>query len=295
MKKIHYILASTLLLICSSVFAQQEGSFAFYPYQMSLVNPAYVGVDGQTIITTSVRNQWSGVADAPKTQALSFGMPLVNNLGLGVAVVNSSTFIEKQTAVNIDLSYKVKMTETTNLYFGVNAGANAFNVNTSGLEMYNMEADPALGSVHAFKPNFGAGALLKNEKFYVSLSAPQLLSIESAKNDNGYATVEDNRPSFYLGGGYNFNLNPEGTLILKPSLLSRYVTKAPFTTAFSAQLQIHNMFEVGALYRTDNAYAATANFILKNKFTIGYAYEISTVPTTASAKNTNEIVLQYKF
>jgi type IX secretion system PorP/SprF family membrane protein len=295
MKKIHYILASALLLICSSVFAQQEGSFAFYPYQMSLINPAYTGVDGQTIITTSVRNQWSGVADAPKTQALSFGMPLVNNLGFGVAVVNSSTFIEKQTAVNINLSYKVKMNATTDLYFGVNAGANAFNVNTAGLEMYNMEADPALGSIHTFKPNFGAGAILKNEKFYVSLSAPQLLSIESATNDNGYATVEDNRPSFYLSGGYNFDLNADKTLILKPSVLARYVTDSSFTAAFSAQLQIHDMFEVGALYRTDNAYAATANFILKNKFIIGYAYEMSAVSTMASTKNTNEIVLQYKF
>jgi type IX secretion system PorP/SprF family membrane protein len=295
MKKIHNILAGALLLIGSSAFAQQEGSFAFYKYHMNVINPAYSGVDGQTVITASLRNQWSGVPDAPKTQAVSFGMPLVNNLGIGVAVVNSSTFIEKQTLVNINLSYKVKMNESADLYFGVNAGANAYNVNTSGLEMYSVETDPALGSIDTFNPNFGVGALLKSEKYYVSLSVPRLVNIQNAKNDNGYATVETNRPSIYISGGYDFNLNSAGTLILKPSVLARYITDVPFSVNFSAMLQIHNNFEIGGLYRTDKAYAAMANFILNDKFIIGYAYEMSTISTMASAKNTNEILLQYKF
>ena len=295
MKKIHYILASALLLISSSAFAQQEGSFAFYKYHMDVINPAYTGVDGQTIVTTSFRNQWSGVPDAPKTQAVSFGMPIVNNLGLGVSVVNSSTFIEKQTLININLSYKVKMNESTNLYFGINAGANAFNVNTSGLELYSVESDPALGSINTVNPNFGVGALLKNEKYYVSISVPRLVNIQNAKNDNGYATVENNKPSIYLSGGYDFNINSTGTLILKPSILARYIADVPFSVNFSAMLQIHDNFEIGGLYRTDDAYAAMANFILNKKFIIGYAYEMSTISTMASAKNTNEILLQYKF
>ncbi|MBP6460073.1 MAG: type IX secretion system membrane protein PorP/SprF [Crocinitomicaceae bacterium] len=295
MKKIHYILASVLLLIGSSVFAQQEGSFAFYKYHMNTINPAYAGVDEQTVITSSLRNQWSGIADAPKTQAVSFGMPIANNLGFGVSVVNSSTFIEKQTAFDIQLSYKVKMNENTDLYLGINAGGNTFNLNTAGLELYSVEADPAFGSIHTFNPNFGAGALLKTDKFYVSLSVPKLLNIQKGKNDNGYATVENNRPRVYLSGGYDFNLNPTGTLVLKPSILARYVTATPFSVDFSTMLQIQNNFEVGALYRTDKAYAAMANFILNKKFIIGYAYEMSAISTMASAKNTNEILLQYKF
>jgi type IX secretion system PorP/SprF family membrane protein len=295
MKKIHYILASALLLIGSSAFAQQEGTFAFYKYHMNTINPAFAGVDEQTVITSSLRNQWSGIADAPKTQAISFGMPIANNLGFGVSVVNSSTFIEKQTAVDINLSYKVKMNENTDLYFGINAGGNTFNLNTSGLELYSIEADPAFGSIHTFNPNFGAGALLKTDKFYLSLSVPKLLNIQKGKNDNGYATVENNRPRVYLSGGYDFIINQAGTLVLKPSILAKYTTATPFSLDFSTMLQIQNNFEVGALYRTDKAYAAMANFILNKKFIIGYAYEMSSISTMASAKNTNEILLQYKF
>jgi type IX secretion system PorP/SprF family membrane protein len=295
MKKIQYILAGALLFIGGSAFAQQEGSFAFYKYHMNVINPAYSGVDGQTVITTSFRNQWSGVSDAPKTQAVSFGMPLVNNLGIGTAIVNTSTFIEKQTSIDINLSYKVKMNEKADLYFGVNAGATSFDLNASGLALYGVETDPALASVHSFNPNFGAGALLKSEKYYVSLSVPKLVHIQNAKNDDGYATIETNKPSIYLSGGYDFSLNPENTFILKPSVLARYVTDVPFSVNFSAMLQIHNNFEIGGLYRTDEAFAAMANFILNKKLVIGYAYEMSTISTMASAKSTHEILLQYKF
>ena len=295
MKNIHYIVATTLLLIGNSVFAQQESSFAFYKYHMNVINPAYAGVDEQTVITSSIRNQWSGIANAPKTQAVSFGMPIANNLGFGIAVVNSSTFIEKQTAVDINLSYKLKMSQNTDLYLGINAGGTNFNLNTAGLELYSVESDPAFGSIKTFNPNFGAGALLKSEKFYVSLSVPKLLHIQNAKNDNGYATLETNKPRVYLSGGYDFNLNPTGTLVLKPSVLARYATATPFSVDISTMLQIQQNFEVGALYRTDKAYAAMANFILNKKFIIGYAYEMSTISTMASAKNTNEILLQYKF
>ncbi len=295
MKKIYHIIAGAVLFISSSVFAQQEGSFAFYKYHMNVINPAYSGVDDQTVVTSSLRSQWSGIVDAPKTQAVSFGMPLVNNLGFGISVVNSSTFIEKQTAFNVDFSYKVKMNKNTDLYLGINAGGTTYNVNSSGLELYSIDVDPAFGTIHTFNPNFGAGALLKSDKFYLSLSVPRLLNIQNAKNDNGYASVQTNRPKLYISGGYDFNLNSEGTLVLKPSILASCVTAAPYSIDFSTMLKIQNNFEIGALYRTDKAYAAMANFILYNKFIVGYAYEVSSLPAMASAKNSNEILLQYKF
>ena len=114
--------------------------------------------------------------------------------------------------------------------------ATTFNLNTSGLEMYSVETDPAFGSINTFNPNFGVGALLKSEKYYVSLSVPRLVNIQNAKNDNGYATVETNKPRIYLSGGYDFNLNSAGTLILKPSVLARYITDVPFSVNFSAML-----------------------------------------------------------
>lgn len=296
MKKLNYIVIGLLFITSNSLFAQQESTFTFYKYHMNIVNPAYAGIDNQTLATSSLRKQWTGIENAPETQAVSFGTSLNNNLGFGISMVNDKTFIEKQTLVGIDFSYKLKMNETTDLYLGLKASGNFYDVNTSGLETYSIQTDPALASIHSFNPNMGVGAVLKNDKFYISFSIPKLLDTQRARNENGYAMVATDRPHVYLSGGYDWNLNSSAAeLVLKPSVILRYVNGAPISVDFNTMLKIENNLEIGAMYRTDKAYAAMANIILSKRFLFGYAYEMSTRSELASAKNTNEILLQFKF
>jgi type IX secretion system PorP/SprF family membrane protein len=295
MKRIKNILAGALLLFSSALFAQQESTLALYRYHMNMINPAYAGVDGETVLTGSIRRQWTGIKDAPESQAVSFGTNVGSNLGLGISMVSDKTFIEKQTQLGIDFSYKVQMNETLNLYLGLKAGANFYNVNTSGLQTYVPKSDPALESINHFNPNVGAGALLKNEKFFVSLSVPRILNTKRAQNEEGYASVATNKPHFYLSGGYDFNLNSEATLILKPSFMLRYVDGMPVSAAINSMIQIQNNFEIGAMYRTDEAFAGIVDFTISKRMMIGYAYEVSTQKALASARNTNEFFIRFKF
>ena len=76
----NYILTVLLFVMSSTLFAQQESTFSFYKYHMNMVNPAYVGMDKETLGTSSIRTQWTGIESAPKTQALSFGMALQSNI-----------------------------------------------------------------------------------------------------------------------------------------------------------------------------------------------------------------------
>lgn len=295
MKIIKNILAGALLLFTSLSFAQQESLFTTYRYNMNLVNPAYVGVDRETAISSTFRNQWTGIQDAPQTQAVSFGTPIGKNLGIGLSMVYDKTFVEKQTQVGLDISYKIQVSAFTDLYLGIKAGGNSYSVNTSGLETYTNQSDPALNSISQFNPNIGVGALLKNEKFYVSLSAPRLLNTERAKNDNGYATVATDRPHMYLSGGYNFDFETLTPLVLKPSFMLRYVNGAPISLDVNAMLQIDEFLEIGGMYRIDKAYGAIGGVTISKLLTVGYAYEISTQKQLASVKNTNEFFLRFKF
>jgi type IX secretion system PorP/SprF family membrane protein len=296
MKKIHNILAIALLLISSAAMAQQETAYSFYRQHMNLVNPAYAGMDSVTVATSTLRKQWTGVANAPETQALSFGTSLGKKVGLGMTVISDKTFIEKQTYVSVDFSYKLKMSETADVYFGIKAGGNSYNVNTSGLETYNVQADPALASISTFNPNIGVGAVYKEGPMYISLSIPRLLNTKRATNEAGYASVATDSPHIYLSGGYDIPLQGEfSTLILKPSAMLRYVSGAPVSLDISTMLQIEKVFELGATYRTDKAYAAMATVLISNRLLFGFAYEMSTQPTLAAARNTSEILLQFKF
>lgn len=296
MKQIRNILATVLLLVSSIAVAQQESVYTFYRQHMNLVNPAYVGMDSVTIATSTLRKQWTGIANAPETQAVSFGTSMGKKVGLGMTVISDKTFIEKQTYFSLDFSYRLKMSETAEVYFGIKAGGNSYNVNTSGLETYNVQADPALASISTFNPNVGVGAVYKEGAMYISLSIPRLLNSKRAKNDAGYASVATDSPHIYLSGGYDIPLQGEfSTLVFKPSAMLRYVSGAPVSVDLTTMLQIDKTFELGAMYRTDKAYAAMATVVISKRLLFGYAYEMSTRPALASARNTNEILLQFRF
>jgi type IX secretion system PorP/SprF family membrane protein len=293
MTTLKQIIVLAVFLTTTTVVAQQESVFAFYKLHMNLVNPAYAGMNNESFLTSSLRKQWTGVEDAPETQTVSYGTPVGKNLGMGFTVVNDKTFIEKETYVGADFSYKIKMDEATDLYLGIKAGGNFYNLNTSGLETYNVRADRALGSISTFNPNFGIGAVLRKDKWYAALSVPRLLSTTKAVNQLGNAVSATDRPHVYASGGYDFVLDP--TFVLKPSVMLRYVNGAPVSVDLTAMVQIENNFEIGGMYRTDQAYAAMSTIRLSKRFLFGFAYEMSTRATLAAARNTNEIFMQFRF
>lgn len=296
MKNIQYTIIALLVLISSKSSAQQESLISFYRQHMNLVNPAYAGVDDLTLATSSIRKQWTGIANAPQTQAVSFGTPLGKNLGIGLSVVSDKTFAENQTFLGIDFSYKLKVSETADLYFGIKAGGNTYNLNLGGLQTYNITADPALESISTFNPNVGVGALYKKGDLYISLSVPRLLSTTQSATNDGIASVVTGQPHIYLSSGYDWDLNSNvASLILRPSAMLRYVNGAPLSVDFTTMLQIEKNFEVGAMYRTDQAYAALGSIRLSKRFIFGFAYEMSTRAALASARNTNELFLQFQF
>ena len=296
MNTINKMVICALLVLSSAAFAQKESVSAFYRYNMNIVNPAYAGVDNETIVSGTLRSQWSGIEDAPETQTVFFSTPLGHNLGIGLDVLNDKTFIEKQTYLALDLSYKLDLGTNQSIYLGIKAGGNFYNVNTAGLQNYGVESDQALASISNFNPNIGVGAVYKNESMYVSLSVPMFLKTNRAANKSDYAMVVSQSPQFYLSGGYDIKLNSYSTeLILKPSVMMRYSKDSSVIADFTTMLEIENNFNIGVMYRTSNSYGSLASILLGKHFLLGYSFEISTMPQLASAKNTNEILLQYKF
>lgn len=263
----------TLLLFTTAVFAQQESTISFYNTHLNLVNPAYVGATDQTFVSSLVRKQWANIDDAPETQALSFGTQLGSNFAMGLSVVNDKVFIEKQTFITLDFSYKVNLNEELELFMGVKAGANNYQVNTSGLQTYNVMSDASLESISRFNPNVGVGFYLKHNKYYISVSTPKLLNTERAKTEDGFATVATDRSHFYFGTGYDFNIDTTNTWVLTPSVFSRFVNGAPLSTDFSANLNWNKKLDFATTYRTDKSVGFRIAIRLSKNIKLGYAYE----------------------
>ena len=293
MKKVINILAAALLLFSSALFAQQESTFTLYRYHMNMVNPAYAGVDGQTVITGSVRRQWTGINDAPSTQAVSFGTSVGKNLGLGISVVNDKVSVEKQNIVGVDFSYKVKVDAVADLYLGVKAGGSFYDVNTTGRNGAELERVPLDEST--FNPNIGVGALLKSKSFFMSLSIPTLINSENSRNlNNPNRKIPVQKPHVYWSTGYDINLNKAASLVLKPSFMLRYVNGAPVSFDFNTLLKIQQYVEFGGMYRLNKGYAGIVDFTISKKLMVGYAYESMTSGTQLQgAGNTHEFFIKF--
>ncbi len=295
MKKLQYISIALLLFISSGVYAQQESILAFYSNHLNLVNPAAVSVNGESQFRTSIRQQWTGIKDAPQTQSASFVTPLSKNLSFGLSVVKDEVFIEKQTFAAIDFSYKVQLNDALDLFMGIKAGGNNYEVNTTGLQTYNYNiADPSLQSISRFNPNIGIGFYLKHKDYYISLSTPKMLDTKRAKTENGFATAATDQAHYYFSAGRTFEVSPSIDLV--PSIMVRYVNGAPFSTDFTTTAKFDDKINLGVTYRTDRSFAGLAMINVSKKFALGYAYEYSLrSELLGRANGSNEFYLHYKF
>ena len=293
MKKINFLLG-LLLLTSSSLVAQQESMITFYKNHLNLVNPAYIGADKSISFQSTIREQWAGIKDSPSTQAISFMTPLGNQkLALGISFVHDKVFVEKQSFITIDFAYDLQLNDKLNLLMGIKAGGNNYEVNTQGLQTYNVNIDPSLTPIARFNPNVGLGFYLKHDNYYISLSSPKILNTERAKNEDGYATVSTDRVHYYLSGGYNFMLS--SSIDLVPTMMIRYVNGAPFSTDFTATTIFNEAYHLGITYRTDKSFAGLVQFKISPKMHLGYAYEYSLRSELGRANGSNELFIQFKF
>jgi type IX secretion system PorP/SprF family membrane protein len=284
-----------VFLLAGSIYSQQEANNALYRYTMNVINPAYAGADGSTNFTTNIRSQWQDVQDAPETQSFFFSRPFGEKVGLGVSVVNDEVGIERKTSVFIDFSYKLPIADDTNIFLGLKAGGNTYGLLTNNLRDLGLQNDPAIVNFDSgFKPNVGIGAYLHNEKYFLSLSVPSLLSSDRINEENGIVTTANDKAHIYLSGGYNFDIG--GDTEFRPSVMMRYVNGAPVSLDATAAFRFFDKFEVGAIYRTDKAFGGVAMLNLADWMDLGYGYENSSRNEISNiSQGTHEILVRFNF
>jgi type IX secretion system PorP/SprF family membrane protein len=283
------------ILLFGSVYAQQEPNYSLYRYMMNVINPAYAGADGNTSLTSNFRSQWISVQGAPETQSFFYTQPIGDKIGIGISLVSDQVFIESQTSINIDFSYRLQISEATNLFLGLKAGGGTYDIERNNLADLGFQSDPALNNLDTgFRPNFGAGAYLKHDKYFVSLSLPSILSSERIDESEGRVTQATEEAHVYLSGGYNFAIS-ENTEF-RPSAMLRYVSGTPLSADITAAFRFYDRFEFGAAYRTDEAFAGLMMINLADWMDVGYAYESSTRDEISNLSNgTHEVFIKFNF
>ena len=292
MKKTYKFIGAVALLFSLGVSAQQTPEYTFWRQNMSLINPAYVGSTEKTEINViSYKDQFNGVHDGPQTQSLAAQGSFNDNVGVGLEIVSDRVFIQKETNVFANFSYKLSFGEGKDLFLGLKAGGSFFSVDFNKLQT----SDPInQGQVSKFNPNFGLGAYYKADKYFVSLSVPRILQAERYEEISGGAAQEATDATLVMfGGGYYYDLNENIQLI--PALMTRYIDGAPFGLDFSASARFYKKFELGGSYRLNDSMSVMASFEVGKMLDLGFAYDFATSDIKDQTSGGPEFLLKVKF
>lgn len=270
-------------------FSQQESYYSLYQFNMQVINPAYAGAEANHMFSLLNRTQWENLDNSPRTMALAYSSKRENNVGLGLSVVSDRVFVEKQTFAYVDFSYMLDM-DQTKVFLGIKAGGNFYQASSLNLEDYYSGVDPAQKELSRFNPNVGAGAYLKNPKYWISFSIPRLFNV---KRDQDLNIGAKDRIHAYMGGGMNFPINDK--LILKPSVMLRKVRALPLSADFTAFVSLQNKINYGISYRSNAAMSIMLFANLLEGIDVGYAYETPTEATLAGqSMKTHEIFFRIR-
>ena len=267
--------------VFQGLVAQQDAQYTQYMFNTLTVNPAYAGSRGQLSFAGLYRSQWVGLDGAPETFTLNLHSPIRNSrLGYGVSIVNDNIGdgVVQQTYLDAVVSYTIEFAREAKLSFGLKMGGNMISLDFNGLRNFDQEVVQQDNIDNKFTPNFGLGLYYHTDKFYVGVSAPNILETEYFDNSGGDANsvnfLSAQQINLYLITGYVFDIGAD--LKFKPALLTKAVGGAPLQVDLSANFLFADKFSFGAAYRWDAAVSALAGFQITDQIMIGLAYDRET-------------------
>jgi type IX secretion system PorP/SprF family membrane protein len=279
-----------MLLIDLSAQAQQDPLYSQYLNNPFVLNPAYAGLTNNLNFAVSYRSQWAGFEDSPKTVNFNTHISLHNNkMGAGLMVISDQIGNSTINEVFGSYSYRINLTDSKILSFGLQAGIANYQIDNSKVNPFD-QGDPLFqGNSSETKPSFGFGAILKDDKFFISLSVPRMLNT-TIENQGKQASLYTQH--YYLMGSYLFFLSER--IRFKPSTLLKFVSGAPASVDLNASFIINEKYQAGLLTRSFNTYGLFLQALWKDSFRFGYTFEVPTGSSVGTNFTSHEITIGYR-
>ena len=305
------ILCLALLASTFYAVAQQDAQYSQYMFNSLVINPAYAGYKSTLNLSALNRSQWVGVDGAPQTQSLVLdGSFASDKVGLALSIVNDKIGLQRQSNAYLNYAYKLKVSETGTLAFGLGLGMGQF-VLDNGDAHFDDPSDGnfAGGKLSFIVPDARAGIHYSTQKFYAGFSATNLLTGAINYSTAAKNLVIKQGQHFFLTAGYLVDVND--FLKFKPSFLLKEDTKGP------SNLDINNFFLLGEKVWLGVSYRTSLNLWKKNvaqgnvkagdaivgmaeiyagkSLRIGYAYDYSVSGLRGFDNGSHEISIGYTF
>lgn len=293
MKKRYLLLTAISFFSFSNVSAQQNPQYTQYMYNMSVVNPAYAGMSEALSMGALYRMQWAGFDGAPTTGTLFGHKRVGKNVGLGLSFINDKIGPTTENNIYGDFSYTLNLGREHKLALGLKAGVTLHSADLFsqvGTAPQVDPGDPAFGEdSKSTLFNMGLGALFYTDKYYIGVSAPNMLKgyyLDFDGKNYGQRELHG-----FITAGYVVDLDRDWKL--KPSTMIKYAFNAPMSVDINLNVNYMNKLEGGISYRYDDAISGMINYRITPNLRIGYAYDYITSDIKVAASGSHEFILLY--
>ncbi len=292
MKKILY--TAFLLFFGLVAIAQNDVQFTHHLFNRLAYNPAYAGSLCAPALNGVYRNQWMGLDKAPETGRIEFHTPFGNGRsGFGVGLTSDRAGIFKNTYVDLNYSYRFKVSEEGTLALGIKGQFDRGRADWQDTNPGDL-GDQFIGTNERTSTEFniGLGLYYTQNDFYLGLSAPQLRK-SSFFEQVGISGDEGDFRSYYLMGGFVTDIGQNIKLV--PGFLVSYNSNAPFEVDVNANLVFMEKLWLGLNYRVGDSLDGMIQYQLTDRLRAGISYDFTTTMLRTVSSGTAEVTASYLF
>ncbi len=306
-----FCLSVLILLIISPLYAQQKPVISQYMTDKYIVNPAFAGNSGYSVINLTARQQYMNFYHSPRTFLLSAQTRLLDdswilkalqvrkkttkksrnrNVGLGGYIYNDRNGIINRTGLQITYAYHINFNNKYQLSFGLSGSGFQYKLDDSEATLINQD-DPLLlaNKKTFFVPDANAGIYLSGQGLYTGISVTELFG---SYFKLGKTTLENYKTlrHLYFISGYKFAASQ--SIILEPSLLIRTSVRN-FQADISTRIFYTKDYWIGLTYRTNNTIVAMVGLQVDGIY-FGYAYDAALSAIRNYSGGSHEVMVGIK-
>lgn len=293
MKRTHWFVL-VLMLSVSVVKAQDQTNFTQFYLNPYLINPSYVGIDGQSALSIIYRKQWMTIEGAPTIANFTLQTPISPRAGFGLSVTNDVKGLLNNSSALLTFGFNVPLAKHAFIRFGISGGGTWNTVDMNKLESLNN--DPALANILDNNASLtgNAGISFHINTFQLGASMPTMFAPSYMSQDAFNITEIKPFQSLIINASNRFYFGDDKH-VFEPYALYRMNAALPPQFEVAGVLHLNHVIWVGGSYKQDFGISALGGIKLKNALAIGASYSLQNSGINELNSPSFEISLNYLF
>jgi type IX secretion system PorP/SprF family membrane protein len=290
MKRLNCIVLFVLAAFC--VTAQTDPGYKLYRFNALVLNPAQAGANEYSDVSVLGAQYWVGVPGAPQTASASGNFKVMDNFGIGAAVIKDQTGPVISNSINLMGAYHLKLNKNWKFSAGLKLSAIEHNVLLANLATTEQnDPDMQENLTTGLSYNAGFGFLVYSKKFYVGASVPRVAAMRFDRMD--MSNFIDKKGGYIAYAGSDLRINDK--LQFRPSLMTYFGYGGPLNLDLNAIFTANRKFDFGLNYQLKGSLGAIIGLSVKEKFYVGYSYGYPMNRLNTVSVQSHELALRMMF